>query len=125
VFEKGKRKMEDIRNRLQAFKSGVETLGKEMPDTIKSLFGFIETAQKKSVLSVREKELIALGISLYHRCEDCIIVHVFNAFQAGCTRQEILEAAGMSMVFGGGPSLASSATLLIEALDTFEKDFKK
>lgn len=117
--------MEDIRNRLQAFKSGAETLGKEMPDTIKSRFGFIETAQKKSVLSVREKELIALGISLYHRCEDCIIVHVFNAFQAGCTRQEILEAAGMSMIFGGGPSLASSATLLIKALDTFEKDFEK
>ena len=117
--------MEDIRKRLQAFKSGVETLGNEMPDTIKSLFGLIETAQKESVLSVREKELIALGISLYHRCEDCIIVHVFNAFQAGCTRQEIFEAAGMAMVFGGGPSLASSATLLLEALDEIEKDFKK
>ena len=60
--------MEDIRKRLQTFRSGVEALGKEMPDTIKSLFGFIETAQKESVLSVREKELIALGISLYHRC---------------------------------------------------------
>lgn len=102
----------------------VETLGNEIPDTITSLFGFIETAQKESVLSVREKELIALGISLYLRCDDCIIVHVFNAFQAGCTRQEILEAAGMSMVFGAGPSLASSS-LLLEALDEFEKNGKK
>lgn len=117
--------MGTIRKRLQTFQSGVETLGKEMPDTITALFGFIGTAQKESVLSVREKELIALGISLYHRCEDCIIVHTYNAIQAGCTRQEILEAAGMAMVFGGGPSLASSATLLIEALDEFEKDFKK
>lgn len=122
---KGKAIMGDIRKRLQQFKKGVETLGNEMPDTIKSLFGFVETAQKEGALSVREKELIALGISLYHRCEDCIIVHVANALQAGCTRQEILEAAGMAMVFGGGPSLASAATLLIEALDEFEKDSKK
>lgn len=115
--------MGEIRKRLQHFKKGVEILGNDMPDTIKNLFGFIETAQKQSTLTVREKELIAIGISLYTRCEDCIIVHVFNALQAGCTRQEILEAAGMAMVFGGGPVLASSATLLLEALDEFEKDF--
>ena len=29
------------------------------------------------------------------------------------------------MVFGGDPSLASSATLLIKVLDEFEKDLKK
>jgi AhpD family alkylhydroperoxidase len=74
-------------------------------------------------LSVREKELVAIGVSLYHRCEDCIAVHVYNAFQAGCSRQEILEAAQIAMVFGGGPSLAASATLLVNALDEFEKDF--
>lgn len=117
--------MENVRDRLQHFKKGVETLGTEMPGTIKCLFGFIETAQKESALTVREKELIALGISLYQCCDDCIIVHVANAFQAGCTRREILEAAGMAMVFGGGPSLASSATLLLECLDEFEKDANK
>jgi AhpD family alkylhydroperoxidase len=116
--------MDDIRGRLEAFRSGVDALGKAMPETISSLFQFIGAAQKESVLSVREKELIAIGISLYHRCDDCIIVHVCNAFQAGCTREEILEAAGMAMVFGGGPSLASSATLLLNALNEFEKDFK-
>lgn len=113
--------MENPRERLERFRKGVDILSKEMPDTIKSLFGFINTAQKKGQLSVREKELIAIGISLYHRCEDCIAVHVSNAFAAGCTRQEILEAAEIAMVFGGGPTLAASATLLIDALDEFEK----
>jgi AhpD family alkylhydroperoxidase len=76
------------------------------------------------VLTVREKELIAIGISMYHRCEDCIVVHADAALRAGCTRKEILEAAGMAMVFGGGPSLGASASLLLDALDAFEADLK-
>lgn len=36
-------------------------------------------------------------------------------------RKKALEAAGMAMVFGGGPVLASSATLLLDCLNTFEK----
>ena len=117
--------MSNPRERLERFEKGVEILRREMPDPVNDLFGFIETAQKESALTVREKELIAIGISLYHRCEECIVVHVRNALQAGCTREEILEAAAMAMVFGGGPSLGASATLLIEALDEFAKDLKK
>lgn len=117
--------MENPRERLQRFRKGVDVLGKEMPDTIRTLFRFVETAQKEGALTAREKELIAIGISLYHRCEDCIAVHVFNALKAGCRREEILEAAGIAMVFGGGPSLGASATLLLDALNEFEKDFKK
>jgi hypothetical protein len=29
------------------------------------------------------------------------------------------------MVFGGGPTLGASATLLLDALSEFEKDFQK
>ena len=113
--------MENPRNRIERFRNGVGVLSSQIPDTIKSLFGFIETAQKEGVLTTREKELIAIGISIYHRCEDCIVVHVEKALEAGCTCQEIMEAAGMGMVFGGGPSLAASATLLLDALDEFSK----
>ncbi len=109
--------MESPKIRLKRFRNGVDVLNSQIPETIKSLFGFIETAQKEGVLTTREKELIAIGISIYHRCEDCIVVHVAKALEAGCTRQEILEAAGIGIVFGGGPSLAASATLLLDALD--------
>ena len=47
--------------------------------------------------------------------------HCKKAVEADCTREEILEAAGMAMVFGGSPVLASSATLLLDCLDTFCK----
>lgn len=111
--------MEDPKKKLEHFQHGVARLAAEIPETIGALGGFIKTAQSASALSVREKELIAVGISLYHRCGECIVVHVDAALKAGCTRREILEAAGMAMVFGGGPSLGASATLLLDSLDAF------
>ena len=117
--------MANPKERLERFEKGVEILQREIPDTIKDFLRFIETAQRGNALTSREKELIAIGISLYHRCEECIVLHVHKAFEAGCTREEILEAAALAMVFGGGPSLGVSATLLIEALDEFENDFDR
>ena len=112
--------MFDAKGRLEGFQKGVGTLMEGMPESIQSLFGFINATQKEGVLTVREKELVAIGISIYTRCEDCIAVHAQKALQAGCTRAEILEAAAMAIIFGGGPSLGATASLLLSALDQFE-----
>jgi AhpD family alkylhydroperoxidase len=112
--------MFDAKVRLEGFQKGVGTLMEEMPNSINSLFEFLNAVQTESALSVREKELIAIGISIYTRCEDCISLHAQKALQAGCTRAEILEAAMMSVAFGGGPSLGATASLLLKALDRFE-----
>ena len=112
--------MFDAKSRLDGFQKGVGTLMEGIPDSINSLFEFINATQKEGVLTVREKELIAIGVSIYTRCEDCIAVHAQKALQAGCTRAEILEAAAMGIIFGGGPSLGATASLLLKALDQFE-----
>jgi AhpD family alkylhydroperoxidase len=114
--------MFDAKARLDDFQKGVGTLKGEIPDSINALLGFVNAAQKEGVLTVREKELIAIGISIYNRCEDCIVVHAQKALQAGCSRAEILEAAAMGIVFGGGPSLGATASLLVAALDQFENN---
>src|SRR5262249_60705965 len=95
------RKGFDPRERLERFRRGVKRLDEELPASIRPLFEFIEATQAPGVLTVREKELIAIAVSLHSRCEDCIVVHAWKALEAGCTRQEILEAAGMAMVCGG------------------------
>lgn len=105
----------------QSFKKGMSTLTSEMPETIPAMANFMGTAAKDGALTYREKELVAIGVALYSRCSECIVVHCQKAIEAGCTREEILEAAGMAMVFGGGPVLGSSATLLLECLDEFVK----
>jgi hypothetical protein len=52
--------MEDTKIRLERFRKGVDVLRSQIPETIKSLFGFIETTQKDGVLIALEKELDAL-----------------------------------------------------------------
>ena len=59
-------------------------------------------------------------------CKYCIVVHVYNAYQAGATRQEILDAAMVAAGgFGAGPSMAYSSTYLLAAVNEFEHDFDK
>ena len=58
------------------------------------------------VLDPKTKELIALGIAISVRCEGCISFHVHDALKAGATRAEIVEAIGVAILMGGGPSLS-------------------
>lgn len=113
--------MSQARKIVQDFKKGMAVLGAELPETIPAMGGFMAAAAKDGALTFREKELVAIGVALYSRCPECIAVHCQKALEAGCSRAEILEAAGMAMVFGGGPVLGSSATLLLECLDEFAK----
>ncbi len=105
---------------LQRFQKGMGTLMGENGRTVGKMGEFMSTALSEGgALSLREKELVAVGAALVARCEECIVVHVQKALQAGCTREEIIEAAGVAKIFGGGPVLAASATLLLEVLDEF------
>ena len=111
--------MGQARETVQKFKKGMGVLSEALPQTIPAMADFMGAAGKDGALTHREKELIAIGVALYARCPECIAVHCQKALEAGCTRAEILEAAGMAMVFGGGPVLGSSATLLLECLNEF------
>jgi AhpD family alkylhydroperoxidase len=113
--------MNHVREIAQEFKKGMGVLAEALPQTISAMAGFMGAAAKDGALTYREKELVAIGVALYTRCPECIVVHCQKALDAGCNRAEILEAAGMAMVFGGGPVLGSSATLLLQCLDEFEK----
>ncbi len=111
--------MSQARQLVQDFKKGMGVLNEALPETIPAMIGFMGAAAKHGALTYREKELVAIGVALYSRCPECIAVHCQKAVEAGCTRAEILEAAGMAMVFGGGPVLGSSATLLLDCLNEF------
>jgi AhpD family alkylhydroperoxidase len=108
--------------RLEGFMEGVGRLSEEIPESINGILAFMEAAEADGALSAKTKELIAIGTIVYHRCEDCMAVHVRKALEAGATRQEILEAGAVGMVFGGGPSLGAMASLLIPALDQHEAE---
>lgn len=83
----------------------LETLAKENPDVVKGFATMHEATAHNGALDAKQKELIALGISITIRCEGCIACHVQDAIKAGATQAEIVETIGVAIVMGGGPSV--------------------
>lgn len=116
--------MKNVREILAASGYGTKALAEANPKAWEALSGFIGSALSDGSISAQTKELICIAISVYSRCEYCIVGHAYNALKAGCTRQQILETATVATAFGGGPTMAYSSALLVAALDEFEKDFQ-
>jgi AhpD family alkylhydroperoxidase len=83
----------------------IGTLSKENAGIAEGFGKMHKATGEDSALSVKHKELIALGIAICIRCEGCISCHVQGALQAGATQEEIVETIGVSTVMGGGPSI--------------------
>lgn len=115
----------NVREMLKDFTNGLEKVGGKYPNQVKGFMGLLKATSEPGALSVKDKELISIGISAYARCEYCIVYHVYKAFESGATSDEIMEAALVSVTFGGGPSMAYIGTLLTEAVAEFGKDFEK
>ncbi|MGQ9558587.1 MAG: carboxymuconolactone decarboxylase family protein [Desulfurispora sp.] len=87
-------------------------LARELPDVMKGFMQLHSAVIKDGALSAKQKELIALGIAVAVRCSYCIAHHVKQARALGASRQEILEAASVAMLMGGGPAVAYSTEVL-------------
>ncbi len=74
------------------------------PNIPRGFGGMFQAIMKEGALSVREKELIALGIGLAVRCKPCINMYVKKCLEAGATPEQIIEAAGVTVMMQGGPS---------------------
>ena len=117
--------MADVRQILADFQNGVAGIQESNPAVVNAFMGLQDATFGDTAISNKAKELISVGIAVYNRCQYCIVVHVYNAYQAGCTRQEILDAAMVAVGgCGAGPSMAYSAAILLDAVNEFEKDFK-
>ncbi|MFO8163998.1 MAG: carboxymuconolactone decarboxylase family protein [Thermodesulfobacteriota bacterium] len=73
-----------------------------------------------SVLKKKDKELIAIGISVCIDCESCMQWHREQAAAAGSTYDEVLEAIEVGIEMGGGPATVSArfALQVMEAVFT-------
>lgn len=91
-----------------------------LPDAAKGFGGLFQAVMKEGALSVKEKELIALGIGLAIRCEPCINLHVQKCLEAGATNEQILEAAAVVVMMQGGPGY-TYLPRVVEALEALKK----
>lgn len=115
--------MSRARKLLNEFTGGLELFGKERQSRVKPFMSLLGDIYDPGAIDTKTKELISVAIALYNRLEYCIAFHVHKAYEHGATREEIVDAAMVSIAFGGGPSMAYAVTLLKEALDEFQGDF--
>jgi AhpD family alkylhydroperoxidase len=90
------------------------------PEIARAFGGMFQKLMGEGALSVREKELIALAIGMAVRCDACMYAHAEKAVQAGATREQILELAGVLVTMQGGPGYVYVPKLL-ETLDALEE----
>jgi AhpD family alkylhydroperoxidase len=87
------------------------------PEVMKAFAGIAQAASAPKALDGKTKELIALGIAVAVRCDDCIGFHVKAALEQGASEEEIAEALGMAIYMGAGPSVMYAS----HALEAFRQ----
>ena len=111
----------DIRS---AVKEEVHSLGGkfievETTEEMQDESGYAKEASEEFLK--KQKELIAVGISVVIDCESCMEWHINQAATAGASKREVLEAVEVGIEFGGGPATVSARF----ALEVMEHVFKE
>lgn len=103
--------MQDLNKALGSFAKS------DMPEVMQAFQGLHKAAGAEGALSVKTKELLALGMAVAARCEGCIGFHVTSSLKAGMSREELIDVLAVAVYMGGGPSLMYAA----EALRAYEE----
>ena len=84
-------------------------------DALDAFSQFSDKVFAEGVLSMREKELIAVAAAHVTRCPYCIDRHTRMAKEAGATEEEIAEAILVAVAMSAGAALAH-ANLAMQSL---------
>ena len=109
--------MGTVRDLLNKRAKNRERLQREAPNLYESFDEMLKRVYLPGAVDAKHKELMAVACSVATRCMPCLVNHANNAVASGATRQEVLEAAGVGVEFGGGPSFIVVRDNLLEFLD--------
>jgi AhpD family alkylhydroperoxidase len=79
----------------------------------------LEQAFSSGTASEKEQKLVALGVAIALRGDNCIARHVQDALNAGATHDELRGAVSVALAIGGGLPGAYERRL-DQALETFD-----
>jgi AhpD family alkylhydroperoxidase len=82
------------------------------PELFKSFVEFDSKAFEEGALSVKTKELIAVGTAHITQCPYCIDAHTKRAKKAGASDAEVAEAIFVAMAMRAAGSWAHSAVAM-------------
>jgi len=110
---------DDTKEFFEKFKNDIAKMKEQIPDAVGGFSGMFGKIMKDGALSVKEKELVALGIGVAQYCTPCIRLHVQKCLDAGATKEQILEAACVAVMMGGGPAY-THIPIVIDTLKALE-----
>ena len=89
----------------------------QVPDMMNGFGGLFSKVMGEGSITVLEKELIAVAIGVAIQCQPCIKLHVKKCLDTGATKEQILEAASVAVMMGGGPAY-THIPVVIDTLET-------
>ncbi|MEM3486568.1 MAG: carboxymuconolactone decarboxylase family protein [Candidatus Methanomethyliaceae archaeon] len=112
----------DAKKTLSDLDQGTAKVARAIPSVFSAFRQMRDSIISDGKLSIKEKELIAVGIAVSIRCHYCVTRHIKNALEVGATRDEIAEAISVAILMGGGSSLtyAAEAMNILDQLSTSE-----
>jgi AhpD family alkylhydroperoxidase len=83
----------------------LELLAKQQPSVVNALYKYKHEVFKDGALSLREKEIVAVAISAFLKCDTCLEVHARDALKAGASKEQLREAMTVAMYLTGPSSM--------------------
>lgn len=96
----------------------ITQINEEIPSVMTGFNALQKAVIADGALTIKTKELIALGIAITNRCDGGIPYHVKNSLDAGASFSEIMETIGVAIFMGGSMALVNGCEAL-ESLDQF------
>jgi AhpD family alkylhydroperoxidase len=109
--------MDKLQHLSQQRKHAHEKLLKLKSKVYEAFLEMESAAYRDGFLLKKNKELIAVGISVVINCESCMQWHIEQAAKSGATMNEVLEAVEVGIEMGGGPATVS-ARFALEAMES-------
>lgn len=107
----------DWKHHLDETSANLNTFRGLRPETGHGFTALHRAAMAEGAMTVREKELVALGIGIATRCVDCIGFHVHAAARAGASREDVADTISVAVMMGGGPAYMYG----VKALEAFDQ----
>ncbi|HVC39007.1 MAG TPA: carboxymuconolactone decarboxylase family protein [Candidatus Dormibacteraeota bacterium] len=96
--------MTDYPELLRELGPSISELRQAIPDVWTGYTQTHRAVMVEGALSVKQKELIALAISIVKRCDGCVAAHARGAARSGASPQEVAESIGVTLLLDGGPA---------------------
>jgi len=104
----------------QALKHPSVALRRAIPGVYEGFSKLHDEAFAEGALSRKNKELIALAISVAQLCDGCIASHARGAAKFGATPQEVAETLGVNILMMGGPGTVYGPRALAAFTEFYE-----